>query len=146
TLGDINIALSPTRVARISGRAVSSEGKPVSNGMLILAQAAGSMAISSIGAPLKPDGTFSLGGVAPGDYILRVLVAAGGPGALTTPELVQANVTVAGEDINDLSLVGVKPSTLSGRVVMPGSETDQAKFSELMLLAIPKTPMPLGGN
>jgi len=148
TLNDVNIALSPTRMSRISGVAVASDGKPVSNGIIMLAQTSGAMMISSIGGQIKPDGSFSLGGVTPGEYIVRVMGANIAPGGvMSAPETVQANVTVAGEDINDLRLVGVKPSMLTGRVLMPGApETELAKLRELMLLAIPKVQSPMGGT
>src|SRR5580765_5799662 len=99
TLNDINIALSPTRMSRISGVAVTSDGKPVSNGIIMLAQTSGVMIVSSIGGQIKPDGSFTLGGVTPGDYVVRVMVPNIGPaGALSAQETIQANITVAGED------------------------------------------------
>ena len=65
-LNDINIALAPTQLARISGTAVSSDGKPLVGGFLTLMQIFGQSGfISSVGAQLKPDGSFSIGGVAP---------------------------------------------------------------------------------
>jgi protocatechuate 3,4-dioxygenase beta subunit len=147
TLNDINIALSPTRMSRITGVAVTSDGKPVSNGIIMLAQTSGAMMVSSIGGQIKPDGSFTLGGVTPGDYVVRVMVANMGPGAISAPETVEAKITVAGEDINDLRLTGVKPSTLSGRIILPGLDTDISKLRELMVLAIPKVVTPgLGGT
>ena len=138
-LTDINISLSPTRMARISGVAVGSDGKPVS-GVIMLAQTSGPMMITSIGGQMKPDGTFSIGSVAPGEYVVRAMPT--GPVAGPTQELIQAAITVAGDDVNDLRLIGVKPSTLTGRVIPPSSQTD---LRQLQLLAIPKVQMPLGG-
>ena len=42
-----------------------------------------------------------------------------GPG----PERAQAKVTVAGEDILDVRLTGVKSSTVAGRIVLPQAGT-----------------------
>jgi hypothetical protein len=56
----------------------------------------------------------------------------------------QASVTVAGEDITDLHLVGVKPSGLMGIVIPPPSSTP-ADLRELTLIAVPKTPVLLLG-
>ena len=111
TMSDINIALTPTRLARISGAAVDSDGKPLQSAIILLAQMSGPMIISSIGSQMKPDGTFTIANVAPGEYVVRAMVNTGN--LLTaSQELIQANVTVSGDDINDLRLVGVKPSTL----------------------------------
>jgi protocatechuate 3,4-dioxygenase beta subunit len=143
-LNDINIALSPTQLARISGTAVTSDGKPVVGGFLTLMQVfgPGGFISSSVGAQIKPDGSFTAAGVPPGDYIIRAQPQ--GPTSGTVPEQIQANVTVAGDDITDLHLIGVKPSSVTGRVVPPaGSQPD---FRELMILTVAKNPLPLGGN
>jgi hypothetical protein len=97
--------------------------------------------VSSSSAQLKPDGSFSIIGVAPGEYIIRALAPVGGS---TVPEQIQASVTVAGEDITDLRLVGVKPSSVIGRVIPPPGS--QADLRELMILSIPKNPVPGFGN
>ncbi|HXD73292.1 MAG TPA: carboxypeptidase-like regulatory domain-containing protein [Vicinamibacterales bacterium] len=141
-LNDINIGLAPTQLARITGTAVTSDGKPLTGGLVNLIQVLGQGSFfSSIGAQLKPDGSFSVGGVAPGDYILR------GQSPLTAgalPEQIQASLTVNGQDITDLRLVGVKPSSVSGRVVPPAGS--QANLGELMILTVPKVFLPLAGG
>jgi 5-hydroxyisourate hydrolase-like protein (transthyretin family) len=71
-LSDINIALSPTQLARISGTAVTSDGKPLLGGILTMMQVFGQGGfISSVGAQIKPDGSFTINSVAPGEYLLR---------------------------------------------------------------------------
>ena len=143
-LNDIGIALSPTQLSRISGTAVSSDGKPLTGGILTLMQTFGAGGfISAMGAQMKPDGSFTINGVTPGDYVLRVQVPVNAPGVVG--EQIQASVTVTGEDITDLHLVGVKPSSVIGRVIAaPAAQTD---LRELTILSIPKNPTPgLGGN
>src|SRR5207237_10170422 len=88
---DINISLSPMRLARVAGSAVSSEGKPVT-GMVLLAQTSGVMFMTSVGGQTKPDGSFTIGNVAPGEYIVRVLPNSG-PVQGPTNEQIQASVT-----------------------------------------------------
>jgi hypothetical protein len=146
-LDEIDIALTPTRLARISGSAVTSEGKPVS-GMILLAQTSGAMMISSIGGALKPDGSFSIPNVAPGDYIVRVLVSNGPFASATgTNEVVQANVTVAGDDVTDVRLAGVKPSHVTGRIISPLSRTGAGPaLSGLQIAIAPKIPAPLASG
>jgi hypothetical protein len=143
-LNDINIALSPTQLARVSGTAVSSDGKPLVGGILNLMQVFGQGFISSVGAQMKPDGSFSINGVAPGDYVLRAFQPATSPGLVG--EQIQATLTVAGEDVTDVRLVGVKPSSVIGRVIPAAGS--QADLRELTVLAVPKSPVPgmIGGN
>jgi protocatechuate 3,4-dioxygenase beta subunit len=141
TLNDINIPLSPTRMARISGTAVNAEGKPIA-GLLILLQAGGT-SIQSIGNQIKPDGSFTVSGVAPGDYTLLALVTNNNAASIATAESAQLDLTVAGEDVTDVRLVGVKPSTVTGRIVAGSSV---GNLSQLQLVAAPKIPTPVGGS
>jgi len=134
TLSDLNIALSPTRLARVSGTAVDSEGKPLVSAIILMIQTTGFSAAAAGANQVRPDGSFSIANVSPGDYILR----AQGPTGLAAAgaEVAQANVTVAGEDINGLRITGVKPSTVTGRVVVAGADTPGAARG-LQLFALP---------
>ena len=143
-LSDLNIALSPTRLARISGTAVDSEGKPIANGLLLLVQTGGVFNIGSSGQ-VKPDGTFTIGNVAPGDYSLRVMPSSGTGGTPST-EFVQMDLSVAGEDITDLRLTGVKSSKVTGRIIPPASQANNPNFTSIQLLAMPLVPQPLIGG
>jgi 5-hydroxyisourate hydrolase-like protein (transthyretin family) len=143
TISDINIALSPTRLARISGVAVDSNGKPVSQGLLLLTQTGGTMFLQNVGGQTQPDGSFTIPNVAPGDYAVRVLSSSAAGG--NANELIQGEVSVAGDDINSLRLIGIKPSTVTGRVIPPPGR-DASTLRDLQLLFIPRAPVPLGGN
>src|SRR5262249_10926808 len=75
---DITGMLAPTRTARVSGVALDAEGKPISGGMVMVFQMNGGMFMASPGGQIHPDGTFSIGGLAPGDYVIRTM-GFGGP-------------------------------------------------------------------
>ncbi len=143
TISDINIALSPTRLARVSGVAVDSNGKPVSQGFVVLSQTNGTIFLQNVGGQTQPDGSFTLPNVAPGDYAVRVLqnTGAGANGS----ELLQGEISVAGDDISGLRLVGIKPSTVSGRVIPPPGR-DVSTLRDLQLLFVAKVPVALAGN
>jgi len=64
---------------------------------------------------VRPDGTFTVSGLAPGTYTLRTQRM--GP-PVDGPEIAMATVTVAGDDITDVQLVATKPSTLTGRIIV----------------------------
>jgi hypothetical protein len=115
---DINISLSPTHLARISGSAVDANGKPMTGGMIMVAQVSGIVFSSTLAGQIRPDGTFAVGGVTPGDYILRVMPINNGLGGIPN-EVAQTNITVAGDDVNDIRLISVKPLRVTGRVIGP---------------------------
>jgi hypothetical protein len=145
-ISDVTIALLPTRLARISGIAVDSEGRPLANAMVMTTQPSTGGMLSA-GGQVKADGTFTIDNVAPGDYTLVVLPrsAPNAPGAEPSNESVQANVSVNGEDIDDVRLVGVKPSKLRGRVIPDASQTN-VSLTQLRLVATPANPQPVGGT
>ena len=138
TLSDINFALSPTRLARITGTAVDAEGKPLVNAMVIMMQVSGAMMMSTAGSQTRPDGSFSIANVSPGDYTVQAMSNTGGFTG-QGPERVQAKITVAGEDLVDLRLTGVKSSTVTGRIALPQAGTGMS-VSGLQLSALSSTP------
>ncbi|MBI3263831.1 MAG: carboxypeptidase regulatory-like domain-containing protein, partial [Acidobacteria bacterium] len=118
-LAGLTFALQPTRTARLSGTVADSAGRPLANAMIMVVQTTESMMTSSMGAQVKPDGTFSISNLAPGQYTLSVR-----PVGQSTGEEEVANVplTVAGDDITNLRIVTSRGATLSGNVVFaPGT-------------------------
>jgi len=115
TLNDLNLALTTTRTSRVSGAAFDSTGKPLSGGMVMAMQTGGMFTMSG-GAQIRPDGTFTLSSLAPGDYVLR---ANGMGGFGEMPEFAVARVTVGGEDVTGVQVAALKPVTVSGRILVP---------------------------
>src|SRR5262249_25317671 len=83
-------------------------------------------------AQVRPDGSFTLTGVTPGDYILRV----GVPGS---QEAAVQPVTVAGGDISDVQLLAGRAATIRGRVLSDSGETPPraSVFNIGMMSAVP---------
>src|SRR4051794_19124789 len=79
-IGDISFALSPTRLARVAGTAVDSDGKPLAGSTIIMMQISGAMMMSTAGGQIRPDGSFSIANVAPGDYIMQAISNTSGSG------------------------------------------------------------------
>src|SRR4029450_13163156 len=105
---DITMTMRPIKTARISGIAVDSQGQPL-RGMLMVMQSSPFMGIS-MGAPIRPDGTFTLNGLPPGDYMLRTQQQ-GPPGEA---EVGTMPVTVGSENIEGLQIATAKPSMARG--------------------------------
>jgi Carboxypeptidase regulatory-like domain len=136
TITGVNMTLLPVSASRISGIALDSSGKPLTEG--------GVNAISRIMVtgtagfgPLKSDGTFTVGGLPPGDYTLRASV----PGM--QDEFAAAEVTVNGSDITGVQLVAVKPSTIRGRIAFDGRDAKPPAPSAMRVNAMHPTPSPV---
>ncbi len=140
TLNDVNVTLIPTKTATVSGTVVDSNGRPFGGGMVMVVQRQGAGGFSmNPGGMIRPDGTFTTGGLPPGDYTLQ---ANGMPGPSGfDAEFATAEVSIAGDDINGVRLVSMKPSTLTGRIVFTDQRAGAAmRAASIRLMASPKNP------
>lgn len=144
-LASVDIQLQPVRLARISGTAVGSDGKPMANAMVMLMPAMREAMMPMPGGTSRTnrDGQFTLNGVAPGDYSLQVQSggavfraaadgdamtfafsavdrSAGGPPAAAQREFAVASITVAGEDLAGMVVVGTRGAKAAGTIRFEG--------------------------
>ena len=115
-----DFSLNPGRAARISGTAMDSQGRPftsVSLGTEIRGLQGASFG-SAGGASVKPDGTFVINEVVPGEYTLSASRRTGDPSG--QPEVAEVSVVVDGNDVESIALVGSTGATVSGRVLAEG--------------------------
>jgi hypothetical protein len=112
TLPNITLSLLPIRTVKVSGVALDSDGKPLVNGMVAVMQRLIALPMGVNMAPVKPDGTFVLTNLTPGDYTLRTNAPNG--------DSATVDITVTGVDLSDLVLVVTKPSIVRGRIVFVG--------------------------
>ena len=97
TRNGIDVVLATTRTARITGTVVDADGKPLVNGMIMMMQL-GAGVTTSGGSQVRPDGSFTITNVAPGEYTLVAINPQSVLGGGGLPEMITATVTVAGED------------------------------------------------
>jgi hypothetical protein len=141
TVTDISMVLSSTRTARVSGTAVDSQGRPLAGMVMALSRlgmfGGGPFAITP--NRIRPDGSFTISGLTPGDYTLQVQSQGPDP----TGEFATADITVGETDITGVRLVATLPSNGSGRIVF----TDSAAAQSLRPSALRVMPAPvqLGG-
>src|SRR5262249_27260362 len=116
TVSDVTLMLVPTRTARVSGTAFDGQGRPLKQGsVMLMSRTNGAGGVMPAGGPIRPDGTFTISGVSPGEYIVRAMV----PGQVTGPgEAAMASVSVNGIDITDVRLEPVRPITVTGHVLL----------------------------
>jgi len=95
---DINFGMQLVRVSRISGVVSNPDGTPVTSGNINLMAETGSARGNQIGqnfgARIQWDGSFTIGNVAPGRYILR----ARGTDS-DTPQFGAQPISVNGDDV-----------------------------------------------
>ena len=137
TISDLTMTLTPARTSRVSGTVVSSQGKPMP-GMIMLVQRSANGFMSSMGGRVLPDGTFSISGVAPGEYTLPSNGGMGGD----DPEFAATDITVAGEDLAGVALIATKPVTVTGRVIIPSSVLTAFRPGEYSVYTNPVEPGP----
>jgi hypothetical protein len=156
----IDIQMQPVRLARITGMATTSDGKPMSGAIVLLL---GAMKDAVAFMPPSPsrtdkDGNFTLSNVAPGDYSLQIQSMAAlmnmatqamsmmGSSDASTPappppapaerEFATANFTVTGDDITGMVVTGTRGARATGRVVFEGGAKPE-RISTLRLIASP---------
>jgi protocatechuate 3,4-dioxygenase beta subunit len=113
----VQFAMLATRLARVSGAIVDSQGRPAAGaGLSVVTVAAGGM--SSYGAgQAAADGTFSISGVVPGEHSIRVTQSRPGlPGEFASAPIVVGNTDIAG-----LQITMGTGATITGRVVYEGA-------------------------
>jgi carboxypeptidase family protein len=143
SVSDVTVMLVATRTARVSGIVVDGQGRPVKQGSVMLvphSQAFGGP--MGGGGMIRPDGTFTINSVAPGDYTLRGMLP-GQPGA--PPDTAMANISVNGVDLTDVRLEPVKPISVSGQVLLDPAAARSFKPETMRLNAPPSEPGPLFG-
>jgi protocatechuate 3,4-dioxygenase beta subunit len=130
-VSDMNMALMTTRTARITGTAVDSQGRPMMG--MVMAAPLGDSMMMMFGPPgqIKPDGSFAIRGLAPGGYRLQTM---GGTG---DTESASVEVSISGDDVNGIRLVGSKPSTASGRIIVDAAAAQALKPAMLRVMAQP---------
>ena len=145
SVSDVTLMLVPTRTARVSGTVFDGQGRPLKQGsvMLMPRNPSGGM-MGSGGGMIRPDGTFTISGVSPGEYTLRGNLP-GPPQPGVPMEMATANVTVNGIDITDVRVEPSKPITVSGHVVLDPVAARSFKPETMRLSAPPSEPGPVFG-
>jgi hypothetical protein len=142
-LSDLNMALMPARTARITGIALDSLGRPLAGMVMAMPRTDSMMFMFGPPGQIRQDGSFSIGGLAPGSYVLQTN-GMGGPDA----ESASAEVTISGDDVTGVRLVASKPSIASGRVIVDPAAAQTLRPSSLHVMVQPVVfdlPM-MGGN
>lgn len=158
-LASVDIQLQPVKLARITGNAVASDGKPMAGAMVMLLPAMREHLMFMPGGTSRTDsnGAFTLSGVTPGEYTLQVqslggmIQAAGASMSFTfrstdpsgqnaSPqqerEFALTTVNVAGEDISGMVVVGTRGAKAVGTLSF-GASAKPAGLASVRVTAPP---------
>jgi hypothetical protein len=118
-----DITLIAARVAKVRGTVVDARGRRVVGGFLMVMAAVGRPGMGvSAGNMIKPDGSFEVSGLTPGEYTLQARPTyenetdSGGMRAFAA----SMPLTIGGADITDLRLVVPVPVRIPGQIVYEG--------------------------
>lgn len=140
---NVNFDLAPTRIASVSGTATNSQGKPLVNSLIVLTSPLLQAGIPTLSpAMVRPDGSFTISNVTPGDYRLetyaiadvQALTAAGGQSGVA--ETVSMPITVSGEDITGLTVVAMPTTTATGRIAFEGESSPKVVPGAVTVVAV----------
>ena len=124
-VSNIVIALAQTRLSRVTGTVVDATGKPANGGTVMVMPRAGIGPPSATGF-VRPDGSFAISSLAPGDYMLRAITGSGPGGAVSAPAMSTASISVSGTDLSNVILQPQAPVTIAGRFT--GDATSLARI------------------
>jgi carboxypeptidase family protein len=134
----VQLALIPSRLVRISGTVVDSGGRPAAGAMLMLIARSGSGMFSSGGGTVAADGSFAIGGIAPGEHTIDVRPVPR-PGS-TAGEFASVPISVSNNDITNVRIVTGKGTTISGRVLFEGTSARSNDTTPLRVIAQQSDP------
>jgi hypothetical protein len=135
----IEFAMSSARLTRVSGTVVDSQGRPAVAAFVNLVTRQGNGMFSSGGGAVSLDGTFSINGIAPGEYSLEVRTQPR-PGTLDGMEFGSTSIVAAGGELTGVRIVTGKGATLSGRVIFEGTAPRNAGQGPLRVFPTPADP------
>ena len=146
----ISFGLIATRLVRVAGQVISSDGSPASNGMVMLLPgggAAGRAALQGGGGGGRTDqtGGFKLTNVAPGRYQVQARTGMRGDG-----EMAKMDLMVGAEDVDGLVLITAPGAKATGAVVSDTGEPLDFRAQQMQIAARPAVvdaqPMAGGGG
>jgi Carboxypeptidase regulatory-like domain len=130
---DVSFVMQTARMARVSGSVTDSKGRAFTGMLMVMRMSNGNM--SGNGWPIRPDGTFVLSNMAPGQYTLEASRFDD-----DEPEAATMKITVAGEDIPDLHIVTAPYVSATGRIIADPALLQQSPIRGLSVTAIPASP------
>jgi hypothetical protein len=117
-----DITLAPAHLARISGIAFGSNGRPVQGGMLGVAHGDNLFGVDSTAVPIGHDGSFAVLGLPPGTYFLQFREGRWPPPRDIIPRVSGAKVNISDADVTHVRVAPIEMVTVTGRLVLDAGQ------------------------
>jgi hypothetical protein len=99
----------------------ASDGRPPHGDVLGILHGNGLAGLDPKGIPIRQDGAFQAGGLAPGTYFLQMREGVWPPPATAIPKLSGAKVMITDRDLDGLRVLPIEMVHVTGRVVVDRS-------------------------
>ena len=136
-------SLVATRLVRVSGGVLSSQGRPVTGGQVILTPVSGRTSIPAglmtFSGRIEGSGQFRVTNVPPGRYIAQVRTARPRDDA-TQAEFGRQEITVGGEDLDGVVLATMAPGRVTGRILSDTGQPLDIRPQQVSIAARPLEP------
>lgn len=123
----VTFSLIATRLVRLTGAVLDSQGAPVSDGNVILAPTSGRVSapipMTSFAARVDANGQFRIMNVPPGRYIAQVRAGRGRGNGAVLGEFGRQDITVGAQDLDGVVIVTAPGARLTGAVVTDSTST-----------------------
>jgi len=129
----ITLALRASRMSRISGTIVDSQGRPAAGATLTFESFSGGGSRVMFGDDVDADGSFSVSNVPTGEHFIQVRGRTAGSDAI--PEWATVPVTVGTTDINGLRIALQPPGIIKGSLVFEGTAPRTGGTAPLRVIA-----------
>jgi hypothetical protein len=130
----LNFSLLTSRLSRIAGTVVDSEGRSAAGAMITLRSTRGGQSFTRSGGQVAGDGTFTLRNIPPGEHAIDIELRTKAPDR--SAEFGSAPVSIAGEDVNGLRITTTPGTTVRGTVVFEGTAPRTGRTAPLRILAV----------
>ena len=130
----VNIVLATAKAAHVSGRAVLASGDPFGHAVVTLGRRTPGLAgFMMRTAGTSEDGSFDLPDIPPGEYVVTVRPI----GADADAENARADVTVSGDDVTGLVLVGTRGASVRGTITTETGDPLPLPASQVTVRLLP---------
>ena len=144
----VSFGLIATRLVRVAGQVMSSDGSPASNAMVMFMPGAGAGRAAlqgGSGGRTDQTGVFKLTNVAPGRYQVQARTGMRGDG-----EMAKMDLVVGAEDVDGLLLITAPGARATGVVVSDSGDPLDFRAQQMQIASRPAVvdaqPMPGGGG
>ena len=137
--GSVHFSLVATRLVRVTGTVLNSQGTPIAEGGVMLSPSGGRAAVpaptGSISGAIDRTGQFRVMNVPPGRYIAQVRPGRGREGVPATREFGRQEITVGPQDLDGVVLVTAPGARITGAIVSDSGATGTLRPQDVNIAA-----------